>query len=1312
MFSRITVFFRSKYESVSAGIHRVIGQCKRYWTALVKAVHAARDFLAVPSGTNVFEPLTPVLLEPRWSHRYESELLSALRNDQVRNIAITGEYGAGKSSVIRTFVERHPELEFAFISLAAFGKDLDKDADSKMRLVDAASSASNPAGADTKSREKNNDTDLLTRIEETIVQQLLYAVPSGQLPKTRLKRIIQASLPVIWFRTIFFILLIVGALRLYVPAAEKPPKFAPDWLLAWLSMIPDWVAVIVLGLGGIYMMFSGLRLLSVFSIDGFTIKGGKLETTHHGSVLHKNIDEIIYCFERSKINVVVIEDLDRFGIHDVFTRLREINFIIKQSPQIRRRVYFLYALRDELFAVGEKTKFFDLIIPVIPVVNSENSREKMLELLRERQFNGAELGNGLDYPLLETVCYFIDDMRLIKNIVNEFDMFSSILGAGSGLKLNPNKLFAIIAIRNLHPGEYADLVKRRGAIYETIHGLSEWRIQQAKRADDAYKALREERERRAQEIANSTAELRTYVWYELLKASRVVGATHIQVLHGNRFTLNDFVNDDVFEAIFSQSAQLMMVVIDRHGQANQSSVTTGTKEILASTSYQKRHDLLQRTLVVIDNEMAEQRIESSRINHQTFRAAAKKSYGEIITQKLNGLDVVSYLMRHGYFDTDYTDYFGYFYAGSLTSEDKNLILGLRGGVSPDVTTVISAPNKVIEKLDADDLNDGRGIIVTLIEYLARCPYTDPDMSERNKLATILKSGLEDHLDRMAEATEILISGPSSTRFVQAVHAIEPGLFRALLMKTDRFESVVSKQTLVGAIMDGLEVAQVRQLDHQPYTQIHDTVEGLEDVSRLMPRIEMGDKGWAWMRMPPVRFSNLSDVTHRDDLKNLIKWRCVELNLHMLSLICRKAEAPHSEKAEATYLYKSDHFSNLVTYRRLKALDIEGLDDQLLLSPVEFADVLLSQLGVLDESAESLSRLLWAIHESSDMGEMDQLFDRTICGFGRLEDVPQPLWAKVLSSDRVSMKREAVWTFFSKVLLAALDEKGCEQMHMDAFASFIKRHALQLQKELWETEVSLHQKLQRYLLASTGIDNKTLEELFAGHVLDDATILDGSFGLLPKERWEMLVSSSFLAFTPEIRQRIQAYNPDLDVPYLVAHWRQACEQIDLSQLSIDMVLRLSKSRAPTLDEKINLWVGLPVETSETFDTCKEAAEEIAKICGLANRGTSRFPSSFAPLLRKLAAREGLTSDQRGEVLIQCLPNSSWGETALLLGLLSDEGFTKLSPNVKKIEVPSSDLNMRLLGALQLRGFVGTVTPKSEIFSATTRPSEMKDVAASQ
>jgi hypothetical protein len=1278
MFSRVAVFFRSKYESVSFGIPRAIGQCKRYRAALFKAVDAARDFLSVPSNTNVFEPLTPVLLEPDWSHRYESELGNALKNDQVRNIAITGEYGAGKSSVIRTFVERHPELTCTFISLAAFGKDLGKDADSKMRLVEAAGSESNPGSSDQKNAEKKSDTDILTRIEETIVQQLLYAVPSGQLPKTRLKRIIQASLPIIWFRTIFFILLIVGALRLYVPTVEKQPKIDPDWLLAWLLMIPGWAAVIALGLGGLYLMFSGLKLLSLFSIDGFTIKGGKLETTHHGSVLHKNVDEIIYCFERSKIDVVVIEDLDRFGIHDVFTRLREINFIIKQSPQIRRRVYFLYALRDD-----------------------ENSREKMVELLRERKFNGAELGAGLDHALLETVCYYIDDMRLIKNIVNEFDMFSSILGAGAGLKLDPNKLFAIIAIRNLHPGAYADLVKRRGAIYETIHGFNDWRIQQSKEADDTYQALREQRERRLQEIANSGAELRAYVWYELLKTSNIIGATHVQVLHGNRFTLNDFVNDDVFDAIFNQSAHLQMIAIDGHGRTyHQSSVTVGTKDFLASMSYQKRYDLLQRTLVEIDKEMAEQRAESSRINHQTFRAAAKKSYGEVITKKLNGLDVVSYLMRHGYFDTDYTDYFGYFYEGSLTSEDKNLILGLRRGISPDVTTVISAPKKVAEKLDTDDLSDGRGIIVALIEYLSSCPYNDPIMShERSKLATILRSGVEGHLGRMAEAIEVLVSAPNSPRVIQAIYAFELGLFRELLINADRFESVVSKQILIGAIMNGLEVAQVRRLDPLPHAQIYDAVAGLEDVSRLMPGLEADEKGWAWLRERPILFSNLGDAILLDDLKKLIEWRCIELNLHSLSLICRKAEAP--------YLDKADHgAAGLVTYRRLKALDIEGLDGLLFKSPEEFVDVLLTQLGVLDESTDSLSLLLGAIQEESS-DKMEQLFDRTICEFRRLEDVPQSLWAKVLLSDRVSMRPEAVWTFFGEALMPALSDKGCEQMDMDAFASFIQRHVRQLREDLWSTEVSMRQELLKYLLGSTEFDKDTLEELFAELVLDDPALLDGSLGALSRERWEMLASSSFLAFTPEIRQRIQAYSADLDAPYLVAHWKQAREQIDFSELSISMVLTLSKSRAPDLDEKIKMWAGLPVEA---FDTCKEAVGEIARICGLANQGSSSFPAPFVPLIRKLAAEEGLTSDQRSEMLIQCLPSSSWGDAASLLGLLRDEGFARLSPSVRRIEVPYSDLNVRLVNALQARGFVQTVATKDDVISATAKPSEMKDFAA--
>ncbi len=285
--------------------------------------------------------------------------------------------------------------------------------------------------------------------------------------------------------------------------------------------------------------------------------------------------------------------------------------------------------------------------------------------------------------------------------------------------------------------------------------------------------------------------------------------------------------------------------------------------------------------------MAEHQIEASRINHQTFRAAAKKTYGDVITQKLNGLDVVIYLMRHEYFDTDYTDYFGYFYAGSLTSEDKNLILELRRGVSVDIATVISAPKKAAEKLDTDDLSDGRGIIVTLIEYLSSCPYNDSGMGhERSKLATILGSGLDGHLDRMAQATEILISTAASQKFIQAVYVLEPGLFQALL-NAERFEPAVLRQALISAVMDGLEVAQLTQVNSMSGKGIYDAIASLEDVSRLMPGLEAGGKGWPWLKQLPMRFSALNDSILLDDLKKLIEWGCVEVNLNMLTLICQK-----------------------------------------------------------------------------------------------------------------------------------------------------------------------------------------------------------------------------------------------------------------------------------------------------------------------------------------------------------------------------------------------------------------------------------------
>ncbi|MDP2243198.1 hypothetical protein [Pseudomonas sp.] len=1297
MFNRLSLLLCWTSNKVKTLVQGRLAHFKRYHRAGLKAYQAARNFLVLPSEDNVFEPLTPVILEPERSSRYEQELWHGLKNPQVRNIALTGEYGAGKSSVIRTFVDRHPEFIYAFVSLATFGKDTSEVDDDEVNANGGGESSSNANDLIRTEKmvgDQTIDLDLLTRIEETIVQQLLYAVPAKTLPKTRLKRITQASTFSIWLKTFGYGALILAALRLYLPTVEKLPNIDPAWLLEGLLLMPVALAVSVAAIGGIYFLHAGLRLVSLFSIDGLTLKGGKLESTHHGSVLHKNIDEIIYCFERSTIDVVVIEDLDRFGIHDVFTRLREINFIIKQSPQIKRPVYFVYALRDEMFVVGEKTKFFDLIIPVIPVINSENSREKMYESLNRRSFKGKPLGSDLHTVLVETVCYYIDDMRVIKNIVNEFDIFSSILA--TSLSLDPNKLFAIVAIRNLHPGAYAKLVKRKGPIYKALQDFQGWKELQVQQYKDQVEDLQRQRQEHIHEVASSVCELRSYVWLELLKRAGASSATHVQ-LGGDYYTIIDFITDEVFNKIFSQNVKIQTAVFEsNYGRYFQKSESVNNQELLSSTFYKKRYAALQRSVGQVNIDIAALQKRSNQITRISFRSAAKGDYGEVIRQILKGYDVVSYLIRAGYFETDYTDYFGYFYEGSLTPDDKNLILDVRRGISPGVTTNIDNPHAFLEKLEGEDLDGGRGIIADFINYLCNRPYRHAASHlEVGKLAIILRSGCDGHIDRMAEATQELLQRSNLAHFIKAVFDLEPRLFRQLFEAASLFEPAGIRQSFICAIFNNLSATDIKLLAQDEQASLYPVVAALEDVSLLIPGLEADEGGWAWLRARSVAFGRLGNSAALADLKKLISWGCIEVNLIMLTLICAKAESEN--ELGAVKLKRVN--SGVVSFRRLKALSIEGLEELLLESPELFITELLDQAGMLDESAESLAQLLSALHKYQELAE--QLFDCTECHLNRLEDAPPTIWGKVLEADRVSAKVEAAWTFFDEVITSSktADNKQVVGVEDESiFAEFIARNVRELQGKLWRLNSS-DASLQRYLITSSDVSMETLMPLLAGVVLEDVSVLSGT---LPSDRWPVFASSAFLPYSSEVRNAVVTQCAPLEGLYLASRWVEARCEIDLSQLTLKTVITLSKHNALSLEEKVQMWSSIVLEN---IVSNLDALETLARVCSAANQQAVRFSDPFIQVLRVLVTEPELTSDQRTEILIQCLPSMSWPDASNLLGQLSEIGFRKLGPKSRKMEVSNNDLNLRLVNALKSRDFLSTVTPLGDVIRATSKPRGM-------
>ncbi|HHW2068814.1 TPA: hypothetical protein ACUUEG_004782 [Pseudomonas aeruginosa] len=247
-----------------------------------------------------------------------------------------------------------------------------------------------------------------------------------------------------------------------------------------------------------------------------------------------------------------------------------------------------------------------------------------------------------------------------------------------------------------------------------------------------------------------------------------------------------------------------------------------------------------------------------------------------------------------------------------------------------------------------------------------------------------------------------------------------------------------------------------------------------------------------------------------------------------------------------------------------------------------------------------------------------------------------------------------------------------------FTDFIVRNASSLKGKLWQS-TSADWSLQQYLLSSTSISNDVLKILLDGVVLQDLSMIKAA---LPEGRWVMLVASSFLPYSSEVREIVLNTCPHLEGQYLVERWDLAKAEIDISSLQLDSMLTLSKSKALPLTQKIQMWSGLSLETIESKP---EAVPELGRVSMLANKAGERFADPLMPVLRHLVRNASLTSEA--------------------LGLLDDEDFKTVSAKVKKIKVRNTESNRRLVNEMRSEGYLATVTSEDDVIIATTRPSAM-------
>lgn len=640
-----------------------------------------------------YEPLTPSVIEDEKAQSYIEALNFACSRPDIRNIAVTGPYGAGKSSVLLTW-EKAENNEFRMMTVSL--------ADFEMQLASSGDTCVGDDKTDGDKADKKAAKAEEKTIEYSILQQLLYKEKKSVLPYSRLERISDVSAPQIAMMAASLLLILAltatGLLFLfpdYISAKLSLPKELSQFLLA----LPILARVGGAGIFLFFTLFLALKKLhrtGVFdrrvSIDKVDVLKGAISTRPTApSLLNVYIDEIVYFFEQTQYNVVIFEDLDRHNDGAIFIKLREINQLINNCLPADKPVRFIYAVRDNLFSTPEsRTKFFDFVMPVIPVMDSENASEHFFG-----KFKHDELKQDGFRDCIARLALFIPDMRVMHNIANEFRLYRNIVNNGEDLK----RLIALIAYKNLCAEDYHGIDQKKGVLYSIVTEYTSGKLREeyCTTLNTRMKKYHTELSVLQNEKVVSEKELRREMLYQYIN-EKTESTLYIMCNNGSQFYLESVIEDeDTFLTILSGNA---FHIRTRRYSIDVAIVEKATIESM-KTEYEERCSIIlkksnsgiarleeniktlryeiQNTfsydLVFFINKMGS----SGFIKWATAHVPPGYDDGAVLPDNAGQIDFLYFLLSHGYLSTDCMAYRSVFMPGSLSTEDNNFIRAVTAG---------------------------------------------------------------------------------------------------------------------------------------------------------------------------------------------------------------------------------------------------------------------------------------------------------------------------------------------------------------------------------------------------------------------------------------------------------------------------------------------------------------------------------------------------------------------------------------------------------------------------------------------------------
>ena len=406
-----------------------------------------------------------------------------IKNNKIKNIAITGSYGSGKSSILNTY-KKNSKLKFIHISFLHF-KECDKNDINTNENKEKSNNNNKEDGKESKNVNQNKENKDTTKIEfsldcgnenkneidkekireavleRKIINHIINQIPFEYISDTNFnvrgnigigQAITKAIFNLLSLGSFFYIILFLT--NIIIPnGVSNNLEINPIFLIVSFIFIIAYLTMFFYKLNNRRVSgsikFKNLEL----NVDKF-----KDNSSKYDSFFDSYLDEILYIFEKCKRDVIVFEDIDRLEMRIIFERLREINVLLNERLTKKNKVIkFCYLIRDDIFNSEDRVKIFDFIIPVIPIMNSFNAYHTFKNYFKDYI-------DELNSELVFEICKHINDIRILKNVYNEFLIYIKKLCI-KDISLNYNRILSIIIYKNLFPRDFNDINYNTGFLF-------------------------------------------------------------------------------------------------------------------------------------------------------------------------------------------------------------------------------------------------------------------------------------------------------------------------------------------------------------------------------------------------------------------------------------------------------------------------------------------------------------------------------------------------------------------------------------------------------------------------------------------------------------------------------------------------------------------------------------------------------------------------------------------------------------------------------------------------------------------------------